>query len=51
MDDAGLHPRLWEDGLDRLGKDRETVHAADQDILDAAVVQVVQDGQPELRAL
>ena len=33
------------------GKPVEAVDAGDQDVLDAAAVQVVEDGQPELRAL
>ena len=51
MDDAGLHPGLGEDGLDRLGKAGQAVDAADQDVLNAALVQVVEHGQPELGAL
>ena len=42
---------LGEDRLDRLGKAGQAIDAADQDVLDAAVVQIVQDGQPELGAL
>jgi hypothetical protein len=49
--DAGLHPGRGEDGLDRLGEAGEPIDAADQDVLDAALVEVVEDGQPELRAL
>jgi hypothetical protein len=44
VNDAGLHPRLREHGLDCLGEPGEPVDAADEDVLDAAVVQVVQDG-------
>ena len=49
--DARLHPRLREDGLDRLREASQPVDAADEDVLDAAVREVVEDGQPELRAL
>ena len=51
MDDAGLHPRLREHGLDRLGEACQAVDAGDEDVADAALLQVVQDGQPELGAL
>ena len=51
MDDAGLHPRLREDRLDRLREAPEAVDAGDQDVCDAAAVQVVENGEPELRAL
>ena len=50
MDDAGLHPGRREDRLDRLGEPLQAVDASDQDIGDAAAVQVVEDRQPELRA-
>ena len=44
--------QAWgNDGLDRLGEALEAVDAGDQDVLDAAAVQVVEDRQPELRAL
>src|SRR5215210_7089407 len=51
VDDAGLHPGLREGRLDRLGEALEAVDAADQDVLDAAAAEVVEHGQPELRAL
>jgi hypothetical protein len=51
MHDAGLHPRLWERGLDRFGEAFEAVDAGDQDVLDAALLEIGQDLQPELRAL
>src|SRR4029450_4720100 len=51
VDDAGLHPRLREDGLDRLRKAGQAVDAADEDVADAAVGEVVEDGEPELGAL
>ena len=49
--DAGLHPGLRERRLDRLGEAFEAVDAADQDVLDAAALEVIEDGQPELGAL
>jgi hypothetical protein len=51
MHDAGLHPRPRKGRLDRLRKALQTVDAGDQDVLNAAAPQVVQDGQPEFRAL
>ena len=42
---------MREDGLDRLGEPGQAVDAADQHVLDAAVVQVVEHRQPELGAL
>ena len=51
VDDAGLHPRLREDGLDRLGEPGQPVDAGHEDVGDAAVLQIVEDGQPELGAL
>ena len=51
MDDAGLHPGLGEDRLDRLREARQAVDAGDQDVVDAALVQVVEHGEPELGAL
>ena len=51
MDQAGLHPGLREDGLDRLGEAGQPVDAADQDVGDAACLEVGQDLQPELGAL
>jgi hypothetical protein len=41
VDDAGLHPGLREDRLVRLGQAGEPVDAADPDVLDAALVDVV----------
>src|SRR3954469_16365994 len=49
--DAGLYPGLRERRLDRLRETLEPVDAGDQDVLDAAAAEVVQDGQPELRPL
>ena len=51
MDDAGLHPGLGEDGLDGVGEALEAVDAGDEDVVDAAALEVVEDGQPELGAL
>ena len=49
--DAGLHPGLREDRFDRLGEALEPVDAADQDVADAALLQLAQHGEPELGAL
>ena len=49
--DAGLDGGLGEDRLDRLGEALEPVDAADQDVLDAALLEVGQDLHPEFRAL
>ncbi len=51
VDQAGLHPGLREDGLDRLGEAGQPVDAADHDVGDAACLEVGQDLQPELGAL
>ena len=51
VNDAGLDGGLGEDRLDRLGEALEPVHAADQDVLDAPLLEVGQDLHPELRAL
>ena len=51
MHDAGLHRRLGEDRLDRFGEALEAVDAADQDVVDAAGLQVGQHLHPELGAL
>jgi hypothetical protein len=51
MHDPGLHPGVWEDGLDRLGEALQPVDATDQDVLDAALFQLGQHLQPELGAL
>jgi hypothetical protein len=48
---ARLDPGLWEHRGDRLGEPGQAVDARDQDIPDAALVQVVQDREPELCAL
>ena len=49
--DARLHRRPGEHGLDRLGEPFEPVDAADQDVLDAALLEIGEDLHPELRAL
>ena len=49
--DAGLHPCLGVDGLDRLREAGEPVDAADEHVLNAAGLQLGQDLQPELGAL
>ena len=49
--DARLHPGLGEDGRDRLREPVEAVDAADQHVTDAALVEIVEHGEPELRAL
>ena len=51
MDDAGLHPRPREDRFDRLGEPDQPVDAGHEHVGDAALVKVVEDGQPEFRAL
>src|SRR3954447_10845071 len=42
---------LGEGRLDGLGEALEAVDAGDEDVVDAAAAQVVEDGQPELGAL
>src|SRR5215218_6704906 len=49
--DAGLYPRLREDRFDRLGEALQAVDAADQHVPDAALLQLGQNGEPELGAL
>ena len=51
VNDAGLHGGLGEDRLDRLGEALEPVHAADQDVLDAALLELGEHLHPELGAL
>ena len=51
MHDAGLHPGLGVDGLDRLREPGEPVDAADEHVLVAALLEIGQHLQPELRAL
>jgi hypothetical protein len=40
MNDAGVDRRLREDRFDRLGEAFEAVHAADQDVSDATVLEL-----------
>ena len=49
--DAGLHRGGGKHRFDRLREAGETVDAADQDVSEAAVAQLVEDLHPELRAL
>jgi hypothetical protein len=51
MHDAGLHRRGREDSLDRLGESLQPVDAGDEDVVDAALLEVGEDLHPELRAL
>jgi len=51
MDDAGLHPGVGEDSLDRFREALELVDAADQHVLNAALLELLQHLQPELGAL
>src|SRR6187200_1247871 len=51
MHDAGLDDRVWEHAGDRLGEALQPVDHGNQDIADAAVLQLVHDTQPELGAL
>lgn len=51
MDDAGLDDGLGVGRVDRLGKALQSVDHRQEDVLDAPVLQFVQDSQPELRAL
>jgi len=48
VDDAGLHRGVWKHGQDRLGKPLQAVDDGEQHVLDAAVVELVHDAQPEL---
>ena len=49
--DARLHDGLGEDRLDRLREALQAVDAADQDVCDAALLELGEDLHPELRAL
>ena len=46
-----LHPGLGVDGLDRLGEPGQPVDAADEHVLDAALLEIGQHLKPELGAL
>lgn len=50
MRQAGLRPGVGEDGLDRLGEAGQAVDAADQHVGDAALLELGENLQPELRA-
>jgi hypothetical protein len=49
--DACLHGGVGEDRLDRFRAPFEAVHAADQDVSDAALLELGQDLHPEFGAL
>lgn len=51
MHDARLHRGVGEDALERLREALEAVDARDEDVLDAAVLELGNDLEPELRAL
>ena len=51
MNDAGLDRGLGEHGFDRFGEAFEPVDTRDQNVLDAALLEVGEDLHPELRAL
>ena len=48
MDDAFLNLRPGIDRLDRLGDCLEIVHRKNQNVLDAPVLQLIQDREPVL---
>jgi len=48
MDYAELNLRLGEDGANRFGESLEPIDRGNEDILDAPVVQIGQDLQPEV---
>ncbi len=50
MHDTGLDHRLRPDGFDSVGETLEPVTAHDQDVAYATVLQLRQDGEPELGA-
>lgn len=49
MDDTLLDFGLGITSRDRLGEAGQVIHTGDQDVWNAAVLQLVQDAQPELR--
>ncbi|AFZ69488.1 site-specific recombinase, DNA invertase Pin (plasmid) [Deinococcus peraridilitoris DSM 19664] len=51
VDGAKLHLRLGEDGFDRLGKALQPVHASDEHIPHAPVLELGQHREPELGSL
>lgn len=50
VDDAKLDFGLRKDGLNRFRKALQAIHARNQDIFDAAILEIVKHGQPELCA-
>lgn len=50
VDNAGLDDGLREDGRDRVGEPLQPVGDGDQDVADAARLQLVHDAKPELGA-
>lgn len=50
MHNTGLDHRTWEHRLDRLREALQPVNHRDQDVLDTAVLQLIQDRKPELGA-
>ena len=51
MDDTGLHGGAREDGSDGVGEALEPVDHGEDDVVDAAVLELVHDPQPELGTL
>ena len=51
VDDASLNDRLWEHGIDGLGKALQAVDDRDENILRPAGLELVHDAQPEFGAL
>src|ERR1700735_3467960 len=51
MDNAGLNQRLRKGGADRLRKSLEAVDDGDQDVCNAAILQIVHNLETELGAL
>src|SRR6266567_1665676 len=51
VDDAGLHDRGRVDRLDRFREALQPVDAAEQDVGEAALLELAHDLHPELRAL
>ena len=51
MHDAGLHQGLWKHSSDRLGEALEPVDDRDQDVVDAAGLELVDHLEPELGPL
>jgi len=51
MDDAGLHGGAREGGGDGVGEALEPVNDGEDDVLDAAIFELIHDAQPELGSL